>query len=232
MDRIKLLWILLFTLTLETSAFAGQPEGSYVVLGVIASNAHQKGVALIKNRTNEKVSAVKVGDKVTGDIKLVEVKVKYIVMEQHGNQYKIEVGADIPNNIQDAARINDLPIAARDVIPSTEGLEKNGNTLKVNASLKEHIVGANLNKVLMQAATQPYMQDGKLKGFALWDIDEGSIYQIAGFQNGDIITHINGQQISDAGVAIRLLQGLKNATEADVQFLRGNSEQSLKIVIH
>lgn len=227
----KVIGLLLLLLPLPSMALGGNISGDYLVLGVIATNTNTKGVALIKNRTNERVTAVKIGDRITPQTTLSEVTRQYIVMKQGDHRYKIMVGADIPNNIQDATPLSDMPVVASEVLPSTEGIEKQGGTLKVASSIKEHLVGSNLNKVLMQAATQPYMKDGKLVGFSIWDIDQGSIYQIAGFQNGDVITHIDGQPITDAGVAIRMLQNLKKATEADVQFLRGGSEQRLKIEI-
>ena len=63
----------------------------------------------------------------------------------------------------------------------------------------------------MQAAAVPYTKNGKLIGFKLLEIDEGSIYNVAGIQNGDVITHINDLPINDAGAAIRALTKLKKA---------------------
>ena len=76
------------------------------------------------------------------------------------------------------------------------------------------------------------MKEGRLVGFKLLEIDSGSIYEVAGFQNGDVITHINEQPINDAGLAIRALRSLKTAANASFNYLRQNQPHELIIKIN
>ena len=56
------------------------------------------------------------------------------------------------------------------------------------------------------AKARPNMVNGVLKGFELTRIREDSIYEKAGFQNGDIVEEINGIPLKDAVSSIRLLK--------------------------
>jgi type II secretion system protein C len=88
-----------------------------------------------------------------------------------------------------------------------------------------------LGKVLMQAAAIPYYINGQLRGFRLWDIDANSVYELAGLKNGDIVMAINGSDIVDVGGAIRMLQRLKDESDASVTIVRDGVEQVITIAV-
>ena len=50
----------------------------------------------------------------------------------------------------------------------------------------------------------------------LWDIEKDSIYEKAGFVDGDLITHINGTPLTGAGNAIKTLKSLRNAIDVEL----------------
>ena len=53
-------------------------------------------------------------------------------------------------------------------------------------------------------------------------IDNDSIYAKSGVVNGDIITGINGQDLSSVAGTINLLHSLKNADSVEIELRRGN----------
>jgi type II secretory pathway component PulC len=83
----------------------------------------------------------------------------------------------------------------------------------------------------MQAAAVPNYEGGRLKGFTLWEIDKGSVYELAGFQDGDVITAINGQELTDVGNTIKLLHSLKGESRADVSVTRAGTARTIKIEV-
>ena len=93
------------------------------------------------------------------------------------------------------------------------------------------MIGPNLSKVLMQAAAVPNYQGGQLKGFTLWEIDKGSVYELAGFQDGDVITAINGQELTDVGNTIKMLHSLKGENRAEVSVTRAGTARTIKIEV-
>lgn len=195
----------------------------FIILGVITSNDTNRGIALVKAKKDNKVSAFKVGSKLDSDTTLTDVKRRHVELTIKGKPFIVNVGDD-----------NLVSFKKRPVhTAKTQGgeLEKIGETVKITSAYKDHIIGKNLSQVLMQAATEPYLEDGRIKGFRLWEIDKDSIYERVGFSNGDVITHINEQPLTDAGNAIRILNQLKNAQSVNVTFLHRGMEKNLTISV-
>lgn len=221
---IKLL-VLSFTLMLPSLTLAN--DIGYSVLGVIASSKGQEGVALLKSKKSSKVSAFREGAQIKKNLKIVKIYRKNVDFDMNGKILSMKVG-------DEEATFKDTPpslnVAAN--MTSGQGFEKKGDTLTVNRELKDELVNNNLSKILMQAAAVPHVKEGRLVGFQLLEIDSGSIYEVAGLQNGDVITHINQQPINDAGRAIKALSSLKTAASASFNYLRQDQSHELVIKIN
>lgn len=100
------------------------------------------------------------------------------------------------------------------VISMTEGYREN--------------IKKNLSTILMQASATPVVDNGEIIGFALEDIDEG-IFTKAGFQDGDVVTSINGKPLNDAATAIKILNSLKESDDIQFDFLRGGQSYSVDV---
>lgn len=222
--RILLLWnFLIFAGALQAN------PADFTVLGVITGSKDKKGVALMKQKSNGRVSAFREGDEVVKGTVIKSVLRKTVTFAYEGKFFELSVGDESPKEIKEGES-RERKIASN--LSGVQGIEKQGDTLKVSRALKDTLAsGEGLNKILMQAATIPYVENGKLVGFRILEIDPGSIFDVAGFQNGDVITHINDQAINDAGLAIRALGSLKNASTASFKYLRGSTPMALTIQI-
>ncbi len=231
LKKISLFLLLLFNLLPET-ALANPSE--YVVLGVIASNNGRQGVALMKHKETGKVSAYREGTTLSKDLAITKVERKEVLFNFKGAFYTLTVGSDTPVPVSGAApmpgRGRSLDVDSNN-LAERDGFELRDNTLKVNSSLKNVLVEKKLSEILMQTATEPFVENGRMVGFKLWDIEKGSIFDVAGFQDGDLITSINEQPINSAAVAIRILNQLRNANDAEIAFVRQGQNRSLRIVI-
>ncbi len=226
--RYVLLILFLLNLLLAGQVAWANPA-DYTILGVITSNKDKKGVALIKTKSNGKVSAFKEGDEVVKGTRIKSILRKTVTFSFEKKFYELSVGEDNPKEVKGEGD-RERSIASN--LNNAQGIEKSGDTLKVSRALKDSLAtGEGLNKILMQAATIPYVENGKLLGFRILEIDPGSIYDVAGFQNGDVITHINEQPINDAGLALRALSSLKTASSATFNYLRGSMPMTLTIEI-
>ncbi len=216
-------------LELLFAATAFSNPADFTVLGVITGSKGKKGVALMKQKSNGKVSAWKEGDEVLKGTVIKSVLRKTVTFAYEGKLFELSVGDEAPKEVKEGES-RERAIASN--LSNVQGIEKKGDTLKVSRQLKDTLAsGEGLNKILMQAATIPYVENGKLLGFRILEIDPGSIFDVAGFQNGDVITHINDQAINDAGLAIRALGSLKTASTATFRYLRGSSPMTLTIEI-
>ena len=213
-----------------TQVARSQTGSNYLVLGVIVQNGAGKSVALIKNTSDNITLAVREGQPIRGgSIVLVAVKRKEVVLKIEGRNVAVAVG----ETSQEASRMAFRPeaiVAAADGVGYT-GVEREGNTTKVSSALRDHIVTTDLSKVMMQAAAVPRYANGRLHGFSLHDIEPGSVYEQIGLREGDLVTHINGQTLSDVANTIKLLRSLKDEPNASMTLQRGGVEQNLSLVV-
>jgi general secretion pathway protein C len=76
-----------------------------------------------------------------------------------------------------------------------------------------------------QASIEPQMdEDGELSGIEISDIKPGSIFEQVGIEDGDIITAIRGESISDVGQSSRLLATLNDGESIDVTVRNASGE--------
>lgn len=86
----------------------------------------------------------------------------------------------------------------------------NGHAILISEQARDHIAGDGLMKILYQAASEPARdEDGDIIGWRLTDIETGSIYDVAGLRDGDIVTHIDDEALSDPHRAVELLRYVK-----------------------
>jgi type II secretion system protein C len=220
-------WLLVVVAAL-TFAFEvrAQNMSNFLVLGVIASSKGREGVALLKDMNSQKTFAVREGTAFCTTCTLSLVGRKYIDVTINTKVYKLKVGDDTASAIADAANRMDYMVSNAE-----KEIRKDGNTVEVSSAYKEHLINADLSKILMQAAAVPQYENGRLKGFQLWDIEPQSVFEMAGLKDGDLITSINGAAITDVGMTIRQLNSLRNAPEATFNFVRNGTAQELKIVV-
>jgi hypothetical protein len=68
---------------------------------------------------------------------------------------------------------------------------------------------ADLNRLLKQARTVPFMKQGKQAGVKLTRISPGSMYEKMGLRKGDVIMRVNARNLDDPSGFFRLYQELR-----------------------
>lgn len=233
LNRVSLIVILLVSLISQISL---SKTIDYLVTGVISSSHKGQGIALLKHKTSGKTFVIREGEKIQADITLLRVERRYVHLLWNDESYRLDVGEEFLRNLPRPPTRDENLQAEKQAAPTDlrqiAGIERQGNVLTVSESLKDSLVGENLSTILMQAAAVPHTKDGKLVGFQLLEIDEGSIFDVAGFKNGDVITHINEQPINNAAYALRALNNLRQAKQASFNYLRQDTEHELTVQIN
>ena len=201
-----------------TASKEQRKDFGYLVLGTIVSVNKSNSVALVKNRKSGRTHAVRVGTVIGKGLLLSAVNKKMITITQRGESYRIRVGSS-----EEFGRISTRNIAQH------EGLQRRDGNVTVSASYKDHLLKNELNKILMQAAAEPAIRNGKIVGFTLWAIEKGSIYEKLGFKNGDTVTSINDNSLVDAGQAVKVLVSLKRAKNLALKYTRGGVEHQMQV---
>jgi general secretion pathway protein C len=89
----------------------------------------------------------------------------------------------------------------------------------------------NLPALMTQARAELYYKEGKPEGFQLSQIQQGSLIKSAGFENGDVIRSVNGQEIRSLEDAIALYQKFGNGDSFTIGILRGETARTLNVKI-
>ncbi len=228
---------IVFACSLSLLAYAadGDPKvGSDIgirIMGTIISKKIDRNVVLIKDNVGGKVSAHRIGDLIRDKYQIIEIKQKFLKVIDTKTKKQMLVYQEKFASEAIAARSPSTKSAPMSDTFSEEGFQRKGKEINMTASYRDKLVKQDLAKILMQATAQPHLEDGTITGFALSQIDEGSIYWKSGLKDGDVITSINGIALTSVSGAIKLLHTLKNSDNIEVDFKRGGSEQRLKLTV-
>ncbi|MCC7073152.1 MAG: hypothetical protein IT383_17655 [Deltaproteobacteria bacterium] len=89
----------------------------------------------------------------------------------------------------------------------------------------------NLADLSTQARIVPAFEGGKTIGFKLFSIRPGSLYSKVGLQNGDVITRINGYEMTDPAKGLEIYTKLKDAKTVNVDLKRRGKPMTLDYAI-
>lgn len=229
---LLLMWIVAMPALILFFAFLFVVPSSYAVtvVGVIAG--HNEGIALVRTKIGASTRAVKSGETLEPGVTVARISREYVDLRVQGKIQRMRVGEETAIDYSPSSMADSGSSQFTEHRFAQGGIERNGNEVRITSELRDLVVRRELAKVLMQAAAIPYYIQGELRGFKLWDIDAGSLYELVGFKNGDIVTALNGSEIVDVGSTVRLLHSLRDANEATVSVLRNGFEQTIKIAIN
>ncbi len=219
------------TVVTETS----QDQMGIDLLGTILQKNEADNVILIKQLSNKKVDAFRIGFKILDKYWITKIAKDFIeVSENKDSQAVLTRIYSDAFDLKIAAKPTLEPKIATGSLPSTfeeEGFKRDNNNVALTEDYRKKIK-EDLPKILMQASAEPAMKDGVIIGFSIDQIEENSIFQKIGLINGDIVTSINGRNLSDVTAAIAILQSLKDANSVSFEVTRGDQALQFKGEVH
>lgn len=99
---------------------------------------------------------------------------------------------------------------------------------KVNNDMQD------MAKLFTEVRAIPNIQNGSSNGFALSEIQPGSLFEAMGLHDGDVVTSIGGQSLSDPRKAIAVLQSLQTLNDSSINLsvMRNGTPVSLSYTVH
>lgn len=85
--------------------------------------------------------------------------------------------------------------------------------------------------LMTQVQISPHMEDGVPAGLSLSSIKPNSIFRRMGLRNGDVITGVDGAEISSVDDALKLVDNLKSSSKLSVQLKRRGREKNIEYSI-
>ena len=202
------------------------------LIGVSMATAGKPPFAIIADHIGQQ-NVYSLGEMIENAGKLVEVDPDKVFIDHSGKK----VALDLPKNempgpvegVQptEPPVVDDSADADSDAEPYDPNVEDLGdNRYKIPKDTLDHSVG-NLSQTLTEIRAIPNIQNGKTNGFALSEIEPGSVFDEMGLEEGDILHSINGQPMTDPSMAMQMMSQLRNATQISIQVLRDGHPTTL-----
>jgi general secretion pathway protein C len=84
-----------------------------------------------------------------------------------------------------------------------------------------------LKTIMSQAIVRPYLTDGAQHGFIISNIVPGSLYERLGLKNGDVVTSVNGRELTGVDDAMQLVNTMQSGGDISVSLLRNGANETL-----
>ena len=203
----------------------------FLIMGTIAQKTPDNNVALIKITSSGQVTAVKIGHIIDDKYKVTDVSEKYIrVITRQAQHYLVYL-----DKFAGEFRRSDMDTRGPAVNPDgsyrEDGFERSNGKVAMTSAYRDRLANQDLSKILMQATAEPVMSAGVIVGFRLYQIDQDSIFAKGGLHDDDIITSLNGLKLNSVAGAIATLKSMKEASNIDVEILRGGEPKAISISV-
>jgi type II secretion system protein C len=87
----------------------------------------------------------------------------------------------------------------------------------------------NPSQFFSQMRAMPHFVNGRTDGFSISQVQPGSVFQQLGLQDGDLLTSIQGQPVTNPMQAMGLIQAVKTASAIDLTVNRGGTPTSVHL---
>ncbi len=180
------------------------------LIGTLIMKNPLRSIATIEDTPNTMVYPMRVEDEIPKKIKILEIEIRKVIflnLSSKRKEFAILDEDEISNS-----KMNLLGNSFR-----SSGVEQLGsNQFHISRAEVDRTL-SDFNNILTQARAVPNFENGVSAGYRLFQIVPGSIYDKLGLQNGDVISGINGQPISDPRQAFEMLSDLKTTSHLELQ---------------
>jgi type II secretion system protein C len=218
------------------------------LLGTVASSDAASSWAAVEDQQAHKEMVVQVGDKLLDKATVEAIQRRRLVLLHNGLREELALDEEDASgsSVQPAARPSAASTARSD-LRSRRRAARPADA--ANAALKNRVrqvaedrfavdrgevesAMRNTAELFSQARILPKYTNGEMVGVQLSAIQEGSLFQEMGIQDGDVITEVNGIVVSTPQDNAALLRELGEADEFTVTVTREDgSTQTLNYVV-
>jgi general secretion pathway protein C len=201
------------------------------LVGVSTASSGKPPYAIIADRSGQQ-GVFRLGQQVGEAGKLVEVDKDRVLIDHNGKRIAVVLpAADLPGGVEaavpDSPPEEDASADDPDADPYEPNVEDLGdNRYRIPRETLDHSMG-DLSQILTQIRAIPNIQNGKTNGFALSEIEPGSVFDEMGLEEGDVLRSVNGQPMNDPALAMQMMSSLRNANQITIQVLRDGHPTTL-----
>ncbi|MFT6700587.1 MAG: general secretion pathway protein C [Pseudomonadales bacterium] len=215
---------------------APETKLNLTLTGVVSSNDPKVGAAIVEN--NGKQNTYGVGDKIDGtNATLDELYIDRVIIKNRLSRETLMLdGIDFDEANQMREQENQArQVPLRNERPQGPVANRipNGNSASASESVRQlrEQVSQSPTSFTDFIAVQPHTPDGQLVGYRVSPGKQPDFFRDVGLRSGDIITQINGLDLSDPAQSFEAIKVLREAQSLQLEVLRGDEALSLDIDI-
>jgi general secretion pathway protein C len=186
------------------------------LLGTAAANLEKRSRAAIEDEKTRKHMVVAVGDRLEGHnrVRVTGIERTRVILDNAGQPEELLLDEGGPKQ-QPARKRNSRQARRKPAADKQESLNKRLKELSGDD-------GQGISKILSSARIVPHYEDGKMQGMKVDAIKANSVFEKIGFQNGDIITEVNGIVIDRLEATSAIFDEFADADSIETAVRRGN----------
>ena len=182
--------------------------------------------AIIQDNQTKNQGKYPIGSTVSG-AKVVMILRNKVVLNIDGRDELLVMGIEkLRSSAPDAERAEQSTPGRQPVRPTASAPRADRGANIISRDLIQDNIN-NMAQMMSKVRVMPYMKDGKPEGFRVSQIKEDSLFRTMGFQNGDVIRSINGQDILSAEDMMKAYNSLKDNSSFSITILRNNQPRTL-----
>jgi type II secretion system protein C len=187
------------------------------LLGTAAASVEERSRAAIEDEKTHKHMIVAVGDRLEGHIRVrvTGIERARVILDNAGRPEELLLHDD---GTERAAPARKRPSRQARRKPARDRQESLNDRLKALSGDD----GQGISRILSSARIVPHYEDGKMQGMKVDAIKANSIFERIGFQNGDIITEVNGIVIDRLEATSAIFDEFTKADLIETTIRRGN----------
>lgn len=181
-----------------------------------ALNSRTGGIAILQDLSSKEQTLYHLQDAVTTVGTIADIQ-KSRILFREGNQEEwldLAIMQQVPSDTVIAAA---PAVTKAPSLPQVRMLDRRELTTLV----------ADPTRLLTQAQAVPYLSNGKLDGFRLYNVMPQGFFNKIGLETNDIVQRINGAEIRDPGMLLSLFQQLANERVVRVDLIRLTQRHTL-----
>lgn len=194
----------------------------FTLKGVFADSRSESAMAIIDSDGKDEKS-YRVGDVVAGAATLHQILADRVILKRGEQLETLYLPRDIISTASPAPTYQRAMPSAVNSFGGGRPLQNSGVS-----DLRKQLL-ENPQNALELINAQPVMENGQLSGFRVNPGKDRALFARVGLRPGDIITSVNGMQLSDATQMGEVFQQLKSAQQLMVTINRGGREQQLQL---
>jgi type II secretion system protein C len=198
-------------------------ELSLRLIGALAGGSIASRAVIQDTRSNT-TESYRIGDTVASAT-VEAIRRDAVVLQYQGQPLVLKLQAGTTaGNPSKASGSNGKSDSGKDK-PASAKEPGSGDTGARTTTPRDHAGG--VTDIFRKAKIEPYVKGGRTEGLKITGLDNIPMAGMFGFQDGDIVQSVNGQQLTSKQKAFQVLMKAKTQPKIDIQLLRDGKSKSL-----